>query len=238
MGEVERVLEEVPQNMDSLYTRALSIMSSKPKYAKHIARAILTWTVCAVRPLTTSELQMALKIDLGDDVHDLESAIASLCAQLVHVDKTGRVLIVHLTARTFLIDPKMESEFTINEKSGHLRLAEICLQYLCSDEMKLPRARRSKKVQTRRIERSAFVFYACPAFAEHLRQTTSKTGVLSMLLNRFLQSNVLSWIEHVASTGNLLVLTRTANSVKAYLQRHIQSSSPLGEFVQLVESGL
>lgn len=236
MGEVERVLEEVPQNMDSLYTRALSIMSSKPKYAKHIARAILTLTVCAVRPLTTSELQMALKIDLGDDVHDLESAIASLCAQLVHVDKTGRVLIVHLTARTFLIDPKMESEFTINEKSGHLRLAEICLQYLCSDEMKLPRARRSKKVQTRRIERSAFVFYACPAFAEHLRQTTSKTGVLSMLLNRFLQSNVLSWIEHVASTGNLLVLTRTANSVKAYLQRHIQSSSPLGEFVQLVES--
>jgi WD40 repeat protein len=234
--QVERVLEEVPQSMDPLYTRAVSMMSSKPKYAKDLARAILTWIVCAVRPLTIPELQRALKMDLGDDVHDLESAIASLCAQLVHVDKTGRVLVVHLTARTFLVDPRLESEFSINETLGHLRLAEICLQYLCSDKMKSPRARRSKKVHTRQMQRSPFVFYACPAFAEHLRQTTSKNGVLSVLLYNFLQGNVLSWIEHIASTGNLSVLTRTANSVKAYLQRHIQISSPLGEFVQLVES--
>jgi hypothetical protein len=212
------------------------MMSSKPKYAKDLARAILTWIVCAVRPLTIPELQMALKMDLGDDVHDLESAIASLCAQLVHVDKTGRVLVVHLTARTFLVDPRLESEFSINETLGHLRLAEICLQYLCSDEMKSPRARRSKKVHTRQMQRPPFVFYAFPAFAEHLRQTTSKNGVLSVLLYNFLQGNVLSWIEHIASTGNLSVLTWTANSVKVYLQRHIQSSSPLGEFVQLVES--
>ncbi|KAH0543071.1 hypothetical protein FGG08_002584 [Glutinoglossum americanum] len=236
VSQVRQVLEEVPQNMEQLYARALRIMSSKPKYTKDIARTILVWTVCAVRPLTISELYAALKIDLGDDVHDLESAIASLCAQLVHVDKTGRVLMVHLTARTFLVDPKLESEFSINEKVGHLRLAEICLQYLCSDEMKLPRARRSKRVQTRRTQRSNFVFYVCPAFAEHLRRTTSKDHTLSALLYEFLDNNVLSWIEHIASTGNLFVLTRTANSIKAYLQRHIQSSSPLGEFTHLVES--
>jgi WD40 repeat protein len=236
VSQIEQVLEEVPQNMEQLYARALSIMSSKPKYTKNIARAILTWTVCAVRPLTITELHTALRIDLDDDVHDLESAIASLCAQLVHVDKTGRVLMVHLTARTFLVNPELESEFCINEKLGHLRLAKICLQYLCSDEMELPRARRAKRVQTRRKQRSDFVFYVCPAFAEHLRRTTSKDRVLSMLLYNFLDSNVLSWIEHVASTGNLFVLTRTANSIKAYLQRHIQCSSPLGEFTQLVES--
>ncbi|PGH12527.1 hypothetical protein AJ80_06688 [Polytolypa hystricis UAMH7299] len=236
VSQVERVLEEVPQNMEPLYSRALSQISSKPKDARDLARAILIWTVCAVRPLTLQELRVALKFELEDDVRDLESAIASLCAQLVHVDHTGRVLMVHLTARSFLVDRKLESEFGIVEKAGHLRLAEICLRYLCSDEMKPPRARKAKRVQFRQTQRSPFISYACSSFAEHVRQTTSKNGILSVLLQNFLQSNVLSWIEYVASTRNLSVLTRTANSIKTYLQRHISSSSPLGEFVYIVES--
>lgn len=235
VSQVEQILQEVPQNMDSLYNRALSIMSSKPKAAKSIARAILTWTVCAIRPLILSELQTALKIDLEDDVRELESAIASLCAHLVYVDKNGRVLIVHLTARTFLVDPMLKSEFSVNEKSSHLRLAQICLQYLNSDEMRPPRGRRFKRMQNRKPGRSQFVAYACTAFAEHMSQATSRTGAISKLLYDFLQNNVMSWIEVVATTGNLSILTRTANSVKAYLLRHIQSASPLGEFVQIVE---
>ncbi|CAO2651325.1 Nn.00g096220.m01.CDS01 [Neocucurbitaria sp. VM-36] len=236
VSQVEQILEEVPQDMDLLYTRALEIMSRKPNSAKSIARAILMWTVCSVRPLTLPELQTALQIDLGDEIRELEAAIASLCAQLIHVDKKGRVLVVHLTARTFLVQPTLQSEFRIHEKPGHLRLGEICLRYLCSDELKPPRARRTRKRQARESQRSPFIAYACPAFAEHLRHATSHTAALSVLLDNFLQGSVMSWIEFIARSGTLSVLTRTANSIKAYLQRHIQSSSPLGEFVHLVEN--
>jgi WD40 repeat protein len=233
--DVQRILDEVPQNMEPLYTRALTIMSSRPKPSRDLARAILMWTVCAIRPLTLSELQEALKFDLDADVPELESAIASLCAQLVHVDKAGRVMIVHLTARTFLVDPKMQSEFCINEKVGHLQLAKVCLQYLCTDEMKAPRARRPKRKHVRKQQHSPLAAYACLAFGEHLRRSTSTNGVVDTLLFTFLEKSVASWIEFVAANRNLSVLTRTANSISAYLQRHTQRSSPLGEYVRLAQ---
>ncbi|KAK4145230.1 uncharacterized protein C8A04DRAFT_35948 [Dichotomopilus funicola] len=184
VGEVQRILDDVPPGLDPLYLRALAIMSSRPKPGRDLARTILTWIICAVRPLSAVELWEALNLDLDDEVPELEAAIASLCAQLIHIDKTGRVMIVHLTAKTFLTNDQVQSEFRIDEKLGH-----------------------------------------------HLRHATSANTVLSNLLHSFLGANVLSWIEYVASAGNLSVLTRTANSMNPYLQWHIQSSSPLGEFV-------
>ncbi|OIW25252.1 hypothetical protein CONLIGDRAFT_718123 [Coniochaeta ligniaria NRRL 30616] len=234
--DVERILDEVPQQMDPLYSRAINIMSSRSRPNRDLTRAILTWIVCAVRPLTVVELQEALKLDLDAEVPELETAIASLCAQLVHVDKTGRAMIVHLTARTFLTDDHLDSEFRVNTKLGHLRLAASCLHYLVSDQMKVARGRRFKRKQSQPLARSPFAKYACLEFAEHLRHTTSSLSSVSTGLYKFLNSNVLSWIEFVAAAGNLSALTRTANSVNAYLQRHIQNSSPLGEFVFLTRN--
>lgn len=235
VGEVQRILDEVPQKMDQLYSRALTIMSSRSKPNRDLARAILTWIICSVRPLSVDELKESLMLDMGAEVSELESAIASLCAQLVHVDKMGRVMIVHLTAKTFLVDERLDSEFHVNTKSGHLRLAHVCLSFLCSDKMKLPQGRRLRKSSRPQV-RSPFTTYACFEFADHLRQTTSLSPIISSKLYEFLDSNVFSWIEFVAMKGNMMVLTRAANSIKAYLQRHIRSSSPLGEFVHLTQN--
>ncbi|KAL8690713.1 MAG: hypothetical protein Q9224_004342, partial [Gallowayella concinna] len=43
-----QILEDVPQEMDPLYRRALEIMASKPRHAQELARAILTWVICAI----------------------------------------------------------------------------------------------------------------------------------------------------------------------------------------------
>ena len=236
VGAIRRILDEVPKEMDPLYARALQIMSSRSRPNRELTRAILTWIICAVRPLTVAELREALRLDLDAEVDELEMAIASLCAQLIHVDKTGRVMIVHLTAKTFLIDDQLDSEFYVDTKLGHLRLATTCLHFLCSDQMQVPRGRRSKRKQGQSQSRSAFTKYACLEFAEHLRHTTSRIQPVSSKLYAFLEENVLAWIEFVATTGNLSVLTRTANSINAYVQRHIRSSSPLGEFVFLTQN--
>lgn len=233
---VERVLEEVPQDMDRLYTRALRIMSSKPQHAREIALAILSWTVCSIRPLTVTELRAALEADVGDIIQDVEAAISSLCAQLVYIDKADRVLIVHSTARTFLINEELDSEFAIYKKSGHLRLAQACLRCLCSDELKPLRGRRAKRVHTRQAPSSPFIPYACLAFAEHMRQATSKDDSLACLLHEFLKTNVLALIEYIASTKNLSDLTQTASSLKLYLQRRMQYTAPIDKEIQFAES--
>ncbi|KAL8646538.1 MAG: hypothetical protein Q9226_006814 [Calogaya cf. arnoldii] len=225
VGEIQRILDEVPQEMDPLYSRALKIMSSRSKPNRDLTSAILIWI-----------LREALQLDLDVEVAELEMAIASLCAQMVHVDKIGRVMIVHLTAKTFLIDDQLDSEFHVDTKLGHLRLATSCLQYLCSGQMKVPRGRRSKTKQSNSQTRSPFARYACLEFAEHLRHTTSGVPAVSSKLYNFLDDNVLSWIEFVATMGNLSILTRTASSINAYVQRHIRSSSPLGEFFYLTQN--
>lgn len=238
VGEVQRILDEVPQDMDPLYMRAIKIMSSRFRPNRDLTRAILTWVVCSIRPLTVSELREALKLDLDLEVPELETAITSLCAQLVHVDKAGRVMIVHLTAKTFLTDNHIsDSEFYVDIRLGHLRLATNCLRFLCSDEMKVPRARRLKRKQQNQAPvRSAFAKYACLEFAEHLRHTPSANSEVSAVLYGFLETNILAWIEIVASAGNLSILTSVANSMNSYLQRHIRTSSPLGEFVHLTQN--
>ncbi|KAL8881602.1 MAG: hypothetical protein Q9198_001222 [Flavoplaca austrocitrina] len=230
-----QVLEDVPQEMDPLYRRALQIMASKPRHAQELARAILTWVICAIRPLTVPELRTALEADTGQTVEKLDMAIASLCAQLVYVDKSDRVLMVHLTARSFLVDRELESTFAVDEKPGHLRLAQSCLRCLCSQEMKPLRGRRVRK-QLGQPQFGLFTSYASLAFAEHIRQTTSKDLSLAKALNTFLESNVFSWIECIASTRNLSVLTQTSNSLKHHLQRRLKHTSPLDRAIQFAES--
>lgn len=81
----QRILEDVPQGMDKLYIRTLATVSTA-SYGKLLAKAILIWTACSVRPLTTTELSYALRIDINDTVYNLENQIASLCGYLVYVN--------------------------------------------------------------------------------------------------------------------------------------------------------
>jgi hypothetical protein len=231
--QIEMVLEEVPVDMDPLYTRALSNMARKPPRTKVLAKAILTWTMCATRPLTVFELQSALKFDIGDTIEALQKAVGSLCGQLVYVDKHSRIQMVHQTARTFLLRSDLDSEFAINSITGHLRLARVCLQYLNSEEMKMPRARKTSRVSISQTKRSALVNYASMSFAEHMRQTSSNNDELLGLLDILLRTNVLSWIEYVAQTGNLQNLTTTAKIISDYLLRQAKYTSPLSPKVRL-----
>ena len=171
--------------------RALDAMSKAPR-VKTLAKAILTWTMCSVRPLSISELQYALKLDIKDTVDALERAIPSICSQLVFVDNHGWVRMIHQTARDFLLQDDLNSESAIKNLEGHNRLAIICLQYLNSEEMKSPRTRRPSHGLLRSHGRSCFVNYASIAFSQHISQASSEVDSLLLLLDAFLKTNVLA----------------------------------------------
>ncbi|GAB1315399.1 hypothetical protein MFIFM68171_05609 [Madurella fahalii] len=240
MKQIERVLDDVPQGMDLLYSRAVELLLARPSHSVTVAKAILMWTICAIRPLTVAELQSALQLDIGTTVQDPENAIPSLCCQLVHVDKNGRVLIVHLTARTFLQERGLESPLTFCPIPGHRRILQVCLQLLISDEMKPPKSRRGsekaggKKRQHK--QQSAFLTYAALHFSEHMRKTTSNNIVVGPLLHEFLEKNVFTWIEFLAKHDSLHVLARTADLIKNYYQRQSKYFPPLGEQIQLADA--
>ena len=234
-AEVFQVLEDVPSDMDELYSRILNSMS-KTAYGKMLAKAILTWTVCSARPLTTEELYHALQLDIKDSIDSIEKSITSCCGQLVYVDARSRVHMIHQTARDFLLRPSIASEFAINRKAGQKRLATTCLQYLCGNEMKGPRHR---KLSLNNVvkPRCAFALYACSALHEHISHVSSTDDEVFLEILKFLKSsNILSWIEHLAQIPNLSCIIQTGNSLKHYLRRRSKSVSPLGKDVATLDS--
>ncbi|KAJ5682334.1 hypothetical protein N7462_005499 [Penicillium macrosclerotiorum] len=229
--EIDQILDEVPPDMGNLYLRTLELMS-KTHRGKKLAKAILVWASCAIRPLTTTELTLALHLDTKDKVLNLSDGIAALCGQLVLVDKVGRIQLIHETAREFLLGENLESEFAVNPVDAHTRIAKACLAYLTQEEMRPPRTR--KRTLSKVPKRSPFSTYACEAFSNHLAHCDAGSVDLFGSVVTFLRSNVLTWIEWVAQTRNLTLLIRTAKNLRIYLHACVERFSPIGRDMQTI----
>ena len=234
-AEIHQVLEDVPSDMGDLYARILDSMSKAP-YGKKLAKAILTWTVCSSRSLSTHELCHALELDMKDKIDNIERAIVSSCGQLIYIDQQSKVQMVHQTARDFLLRSSSTSEFAIDGKEGHKKIFMTCLQYLSGHDLRGPRHRRLSATSIVK-QRSPFVAYACNAFFEHLLQVRSTDDEVLLALTRFLSSsNVLSWIEYIAENSTLNRLILAGKAFKDFLQRRSRSLLPLGKEISLLDS--
>jgi len=234
-AETLQVLEDVPSDMDGLYSRILHSMSKAPD-GKLLAKAIFTWIVCSARPLTTEELYCALQLDIKDNIDKIEKSIAACCGQLVYVNQQSRVHMIHQTARDFLLRPGTASEFTIDKETGHQRLATTCIEYLSGDEMKAPRHR---KIGVSNVvkPRCAFANYACSSLYEHISHVSSADDdFLTTLVNFLSSSNVLSWIEFLVQHSDLRCIIQTGRSFRKYLQRRSRYMFPFGKSVAILDS--
>ncbi|KFZ02048.1 hypothetical protein V500_00498 [Pseudogymnoascus sp. VKM F-4518 (FW-2643)] len=222
-------------DMNGLYARILDIMS-KAIYGKELAKAILTWTVCSIRPLKVPELHEALQLDLKVSIDGLENSIRSCCGQLVYIDTNGHVQMTHLTARQFLLDAGKDSEFSINQEEGHRRLLLTGLQFLNSDPIKGPRNRRSN-VSTICREDSAFINYASNSLCEHISHASSTDREVLLTLAAFFKSrSVLVWIEYIAKYSDQQRLVEAGKALGTFLQEIPAQVSSTSADVALLSS--
>lgn len=224
--EAREVLDNVPPMMEALYTRTLQAMSRMTR-GKRLATAILTWTTCSTRALTVKELDGALRLDIKEAFTKLEDSINALCGQLVVVDIFGKVQMVHETAREFLLDDEMSSEFTVCKSNAHTQLARVCLTYLTGDEMRPPRTNRRGFNINPANKRAEFSIYASNSVFYHLSKANPLENDVLHLVDTFLSSNILSWIENIAKAGNMGPLIRAAKHLKAYATALSAERSPL-----------
>ncbi|MCJ1251592.1 hypothetical protein MMC30_008827 [Trapelia coarctata] len=233
---IEEVLNEIPADMNMLYTRTLENMSKVARAAK-LAKAILTWVVCSSRLLTLREMQSALKLDINETVQSLEKSIASTCGQLVFVDQRSRVQMVHQTARDFLLQENLDSEFAVKKSQGHARLATKCLEFLASSDFRPPRTPMPKHgIKSVPATDRPLSDYASAYFSDHLYKASSFDSEPWDALYEFLGTNILSWMEHLARSGDLHYITHTATNLRAYLDRRAKYYPPIGQQVQTVEA--
>lgn len=233
--QVNNILNSVPKEMDELYREITTSIMASPETG-FIAKAILRWTLCPLRPLFVDELREALRLDIGENLNQLDKTAGAICGNLIYVDGDSRVQATHQTVRDFFFNhTKGDFEYAMSREKEHFRIAEVCLSYLGGGDMKPPRFRRANShTQKKEPKRSSFSLYAISNFSDHIARSTSSSSTLLTSLNDFLMSNSMAWIEAVAKTTDLAPLTQTAKNIKAYMERRAKYESPLGTEVQNV----
>ena len=231
---ISKTLEEIPTGMSALYQRMELTMSTNTREAdKVLAKTLLTWVVCAHHPLSLKELSEALK-PIFPEFLDLKRTILDVCGQFIIVDRNWRAVLVHKTARDFLITQR-DTYFHIDENMSHKELFAHTISHLMRPDL------RAKLGRSREDVRSAnpFLLYAATNFTYHLRQAAITSEEMMDTLILFLKaSSVLTWIYLLAEFRHLEVLV-TAAGVLAWfagLNRKLNAEkNPLLHRVQDLE---
>lgn len=229
-ADIESALNNVPNELQSLYERMLDSVKGQPPRLREIAFRVLNWAACSFRPLTIAELVSALKPEF-DGFNNLGETAVQICGQFIRVDH-GTISLIHGTARHFLIQASIDTPI------GHDYLAGVCLRYLSQNTWRQALSRasevRSSLVSSDRLERVydefPFLKYAMEFWAYHVSLSSANAPTLLSHLWFFCNKYILVWIQAVALAGNLRTIPRAAQYLKKWLRQRRKSvigSDPL-----------
>ncbi|PTB57987.1 hypothetical protein M431DRAFT_77404, partial [Trichoderma harzianum CBS 226.95] len=137
---IKDTLKELPigrNTYDYTYEEAMKRIISQAPDTTELARVVLSWIVCAKRPLKALELQHALAVEPKKYRIDEENLLpigdmASICAGLVTIEgNSGTVRLIHYTTHEYL-ERTMERWLPDAESV----ITTICTTYLLLDDFK------------------------------------------------------------------------------------------------------
>ncbi|KAI0577634.1 zf-H2C2-2 domain-containing protein [Pyrenophora tritici-repentis] len=124
--------EVFPDGLEQIYARIVDRIigpTVQPISRRNSARKLLGWLACTKRALQWYEIQGAVSVDLkeGDICLDMrfEDDCKDLCASLVERTTDGSVMLVHSTAKMFLVNKGY-----ISVPEVEFDLAQLCVTYL------------------------------------------------------------------------------------------------------------
>jgi len=179
------LLHDLPITVEAAYDKILQ-KSSDQEQAKRLLRIV----VAATRPLSVNEIGVALYIteetrtyeDLElQDNRQLEVTIRDLCGLFVRIVE-GKVLLIHQTAKEFLVAQNNLSPSTIVSygtwkhslfiQDSNLLLTSICIWFLRLEEFSKKSLFLKQKEIDQLISRYEFLEYSAVKWAVHFRATT------------------------------------------------------------------
>ena len=191
--EVKAAMRSLPKGSDAYdvaYTAAMERIFAQGKESSEMAKRILSWILCARRPLRTLELLHALAVEVSDTEVDEENildtkTLLTICAGLVTIDeKSDNVRFIHYTTQEYLQRnrttwlPFADAEVARN-CTAYLSLGELYTGRRSSDRatyLSHEEARdeyfSSKKDYYRRVETLALLNYAAMYWGSHVNALT------------------------------------------------------------------
>ncbi|KAH7115564.1 hypothetical protein EDB81DRAFT_287006 [Dactylonectria macrodidyma] len=179
---VESTIGTLPRSINEAYEQ---ILNKSKEHA--MARKALSIILAASRPLTVSEMNVAVNIDAtSQSIHDLDledeedfkSSLRSWCGLFVSIHH-GKIYFLHQTAREFLladltspttVSSELHWHHSITIQDTHAVLAELCVLYLnfFNSNANLPTD--ANKEAGRSFDRHAFLHYSAQTWGAHFRK--------------------------------------------------------------------
>ncbi|KAL9046744.1 MAG: hypothetical protein Q9214_000500 [Letrouitia sp. 1 TL-2023] len=233
--DAEEILNEIPEDMNRLYTRMLESLPSNERAIK-LTHCLFSWTLLTRRALTLSEMQCAIKLDLNQTVHNLVKTLPAICGQFMSVDQGNRIRSIHQTAHVFLLHQNIVPQLAVDEQKGHARIAQVCLKILNGNQLQGVHMQRPKSGLASPYLETQLLNYAYISFSDHVQKGLPEDQATWNLLCTFLNTKIPTWIEYLAGRAKLYHVTRTAKNLQLYLKRRLKSMSPLSADKDLLES--
>src|SRR5437588_9160442 len=97
MRDVLKNLPTRPKAYDNAYNEAIKRIKGHDTDSEELAKQVLSWITCSKRPLTTSELQYALAVEISEDKLDKDNLpqiedMVSICAGLVTINEESSII--------------------------------------------------------------------------------------------------------------------------------------------------
>lgn len=232
-GQIENALKVIPKGMDHLYTNIITNLDHEiSETEKPAVKAFLNWALCANPPLTVEEIEAALALER------LERFADRMCERLrnlIIIDHSNKVRAVHGTARAFLQNPEIKSDFVISSTAAHTKIATLLVEYLWG---RLRHIRNGDHLKYWQERKAGLDDYALLYFSHHIRRTLeSDRGArgdddnapaddsdLCHKITRFFTDCANSWIACIAWTGSLDPLINTSQNLRYWLETRAKNN--------------
>ncbi|KAH8651708.1 hypothetical protein BGZ61DRAFT_524570 [Ilyonectria robusta] len=179
---VESTIATLPRSINEAYEQILNKTKEDP-----MVRKALSIILAASRPLTLSEMNVAMNIDYtSQSIHDLDleddedfkTRLRSWCGLFVSIHH-GKIYFLHQTAREFLladlaspttVPSDLRWHHSITTRQAHAVLAELCVLYLnlFNSDVSLPTDMNGEAGHS--VDRHAFLDYSAKTWGAHFRE--------------------------------------------------------------------
>lgn len=207
-ADIEIALEQLPVGMEALYDRMAFSIAQNPSATDRVsASTILECVTCSLRVLTIGELSQALNED-ASTMLDFQRSIVDLCGGFVVIDNGGNVAMIHQTAREYLLSGNSDRSFCVDKNAAHKHLFLSCMRCVMTIGL---------RAKVKGNQKPEFLDYAVSSWSTHLTSTALECDQTVEVLNKFLNGNwVLTWIQILATSGQLRVLIQTSKHLSRY----------------------
>lgn len=215
---IQEISSCTPEGLDDMYFKIFNHIKSMDRASRLLASQIFMWVGYGKSYMTPSQIKEAIwggpESAKADQLDDIEHGIIVSCCGLIEKRQDKYLRFIHLTAREFILSPRLFSEtglsFVLPESEAASKMARRCLEYVTTSIPSGPLGGDTNRPTSKNQLTSWYPFleYAAIHWPEHVQDavqdpntgsTLRQTEVIALTktLEEFLalKPSLMVWIE-------------------------------------------